>query len=98
MRKHPNLSTDGEKIHLYMHNWPWNGGFITDHRPSLELKGHWLNPNLVMDDDASIQRAFQADGSVYQGHDANHPYNGEVVPVTFYPGTYSDFEAACKER
>ncbi len=98
MRKHLNLSTDGEKIHLYMHNWPWNGAFVVDHRPSLELKGHWQNPNLVMDDDASIQRAFQLDGSVYAGHDPNHPYNGEIVPVTFHPGSYSEFEAACKAR
>ena len=95
MRKHLNLSTDGEAIHLYMDYWPWNAQFITDHKPSLEFRGHWRNPNMVMDDHSSIGRAFQPDGSVYRGHDNNRPYMTEIVPVTFAPGSYSDFERAC---
>jgi hypothetical protein len=95
MRKNLNLSTDGEAIHLYTNYWPWNGSFIADHRPSLDFHGHWHNPNLVMDDGSSIFRAFQADGTVYRGHDPNHPYKGEVVPVTIKQGSYSEFEAAC---
>lgn len=95
MRKHLNLSTDGEAIHLYMNYWPWYGQFVADHRPSLELRGYWRNPNLVMDDHGSISNAFQPDGSVYRGHDPNRPYSTEVVPVIFVPGSYSDFEGAC---
>ena len=96
MRKHLNLSTDGEAIHLYMDYWPaWSGQFISDRRPSLDLRGHWQNPNLVMDDHGSISNAFQPDGSVYRGHDRNRPYSTEVVPITFSQGSYSDFEAAC---
>jgi hypothetical protein len=30
MRKHLNLLTDGEAIHLYMFYWPWNANFIND--------------------------------------------------------------------
>lgn len=95
MRKHLSLSTDGEAIHLYMHYWPWNAQFLTEHRPSLDLRGHWQNPNLVMDDQGSIAKAFQPDGSVYQGHDRNRVYSPEMLPVTFNPSSYSDFSSAC---
>lgn len=95
MRNHLKLSTDGEHISLYMNYWPWNANFTGDHRPSLELRGYWRNPNLVMDDDSSLGRAFQPDGTVYRGHDPNRPYMTEIVPVTLAPGSYSDFSAAC---
>jgi hypothetical protein len=94
MRKHLNLSTDGEAIHLGMHYWPWNANFVTDYSPSIALRGHWQNPNLVMDDQGSIAKAFLPDGSVYHGHDRN-PTSPEVVPVTFVEGSCRDFSAAC---
>lgn len=97
MRKNLPVSTDGEAISLYMDNWPvLTGGFIADHRPSIELRGHWRNPNLEMDDHGSIHRAFNPDGSVHGLHDASVPYNGEIVPVTLRPGKYSDYEEACR--
>jgi hypothetical protein len=96
MRPHLNLSTDGEPIDLYMDYWPaLYGQFISDRRPSIEVRGHWKNPDLVMDDHSSIFRAFLPDGSVYHGHDPGRPYMGEVVPVTLVKGSYSEFEAAC---
>jgi hypothetical protein len=95
MRKHLNLSTDGEAISLYMFYWPWNANFINDRNPRLELRGHWRNPNLVMDDHSSIARAFQPDGTVYHGHEPNRPYMTEVVPITLNPGSYSDYKSAC---
>lgn len=97
MRRGLGLNTDGEKISLGMYYRPlvfWN--FTTDHRPGIELRGQWHNPNLVMDDHSSIQRAFNSDGSVYHGGQPERPYMGEIVPVTLVPGSYSDFEAACK--
>jgi len=96
MRPHLNLSTDGEAIGLYMDNWSGlYPQFSGDHRPSIQLRGHWQNPNLVMDDDSSIFRAFRPDGNVYRGGDPSHPYNGEIVPITLVNGPYSDFKAAC---
>ena len=76
--------------------WPWNAQFITDHSPSLELRGHWHNPNLVMDDKGSIAKAFLPDGTVYRSHDKKRTYTPEVVPITFVEGSYSDYSAACK--
>ena len=95
MRKHLNLSTDGEPIHFYMFYWPWNAQFVTERRPRLELRGNWRNPNLVMDDNGSINRAFQPDGTVYRGHDPNRPYATNPVSITLSSGSYSDFAKAC---
>jgi len=96
MRKHLSLSTDGEPISLYMNYWPLGyGSFISDRRPSIEFRGNWRNPNLVMDDHGSIGRAFNADGTVYRAHDQNHPYMQDVVPITFVSGSHSDFNTAC---
>ncbi len=99
MRRGIGLNTDGEKISLYMYYWPAFFGNLTgDHRPYIDLRGQWHNPNIQMDDNGSIYRAFEPDGTVYRRHDKNRPYQGEVVPVTLTPGSYSDFEAACKAR
>jgi hypothetical protein len=95
MRKHLNLSTDGEAIHLYMNYSPWNRQFITDRRPRLEFRGIWRNPNLAMDDHGSIERAFQSDGTVYRGPEANRPYDTEAVPITFAQKSYGEFKRAC---
>jgi len=96
MRKHLNLSTDGEAIHLYMDYWPLGfGGFVTDHRPSLQFRGHWQNPNLLMDDHGSVANAFEPDGTVYRGHSPNRPYSTEAVPITFMQGSSSEFDQAC---
>jgi hypothetical protein len=96
MRKHLNLSTDGEYIRLYMDYRPLlYGQFIGDRRPYLEFRGNWRNPNLAMDDHGSIGRAFQPDGTVYRGHDTNRPYMPEVVPITFVHGSRSEFDKSC---
>lgn len=96
MRKHLNLSTDGEHISLYMNYWPlWYGSFIGDRRPSLEFRGNWRNPNIVMDDHGSIGRAFNSDGTVYRAHGQSRPYMQEVVPITFVQGSRSGFDKAC---
>lgn len=96
MRKHLNLSTDGEAIHLYMDYWPLGfGGFVTDHRPSLQFRGHWQNPNLLMDDHGSVANAFEPDGTVYRGHSPNRPYSTAAVPITFMQGSSSEFDQAC---
>ncbi|HSP05867.1 MAG TPA: hypothetical protein VLR94_01760 [Acidobacteriota bacterium] len=92
MRRHLNLSTDREAITLSMHHRPTFSG---ETRPRIELRGRWQNPNLVMNDDGSISRSFEPDGSVYLGHDPSRPYRLEVVSITLTEGSYSQFESAC---
>ena len=87
MRKHLNLSTDGEPISLYMYYRPWNGAFVTERRPRLELRGNWRNPNLVMDDEGSITPVFQPDGTVYGGHDPTRSYSTNPIPIILGPGS-----------
>ena len=94
MRKHLNLSTDGESIWLGMHRMSWRQ-FNGDYSPSLELRGHWQNPNLVMDDEGSIAKAFRPDGTPYGAHDRNRSPSKEVVPITLIEGTYTDYRTAC---
>jgi hypothetical protein len=100
MRRGIGINTNGEKIDLYMSYYPaFFGNLTADRRPSIELRGHWENPNIVMDDHGSISRAFAPDGSVYQRGQGPHvPYPGEILPVTLVPGSYSDFAAACKAQ
>ena len=96
MRRGISTNLDGENIGLYMYYWPaLLGNFSGTHRPSIELRGQWKNPNIVMDDHGSIFRAFNPDGTVDQGH-SNKPYPGDITPVTLAPGSYSDFKAACQ--
>jgi len=95
MRPYLKLSTDGEPISLYMHYRPWYANFVTtDYRPSLNFRGNWRNPNLVMDDEGSVARAFAPNGSVFRGPGSN-PSSPEIVPLALTAGSYSDFKAAC---
>ncbi len=64
-------------------------------RPDLKLHGRWNNPDLVLDDDSSIQRNFDHDAKLYRDG-KSRPYLGEVSPITLHEGSKSDFEAACK--
>ena len=63
-------------------------------RPELELRGHWQNPDLVLDDHSSLQRNFDRDARL-RGSLTGVPYLGEVSTVTLREGGKSDFDAAC---
>ena len=95
MQKHLHVSTNGEAIYIKVYNWQ-AFNINSEKRPRLEFEGHWQDPNIVMNDDGSISRAFQPDGSVWLGHEGNRPYRLEVIPITFTPGSYSEFESACQ--
>jgi len=94
MRKHLNLSTDGEAMYIKIYHRPYFSS-SPERRPRVELRGHWRNPDLVMNDDGSISRSFEPDGGVYLGNGANRPYKSEVVPITLKQGSYSEFKDAC---
>jgi hypothetical protein len=81
----------GKAAYIYMNHYSAFGG---SNAPSLEFRGKWNNPDLIMDDHGSINRAFDPDGVLARN---NHmrPYIQEVVPITLHEGPYSDFSAAC---
>ena len=95
-QKDMGLDSNGKTARFYMDNSSTKSKFSGDRRPYLELNGKWQNPDLVLDDHGSIARAFEPDGSVYQGHSGSRPYMAEVLPVTLHEGGKSDFEAACR--
>ena len=63
-------------------------------RPELQLRGHWSNPDLVLDDESSIQRKFDHEAKLRTSL-TGVQYVGEVSAVTLREGGKSDFEAAC---
>jgi len=81
----------GKSAYLYMNNYT---AFSSSTAPSLEFRGHWSNPDLVLDDHGSLTRAFDPGGSLVTNHHMR-PYVQEVVPLTLHQGNFSDFEAAC---
>jgi hypothetical protein len=81
----------GKSAHIYMsHRTVFRSGSA----PSLEFRGKWDNPDLVLDDHGSINRAFDPDGSLARNTHMR-PYIQEVVPLTLHEGSHSDFDAAC---
>lgn len=81
----------GKSAYLYMNNYT---AFSSSTAPSLEFRGKWNNPDLVLDDHGSINRAFDPDG-VLARNTHMRPYIQEVVPLTLHEGIRSDFDAAC---
>src|SRR6478609_1648777 len=81
----------GKTAHLYMNNYSTFSG-STD--PSLDFRGKWNNPDLVLDDHGSLNRAFDPGGALVTNHHMR-PYTQEVVPVTLHEGSKSEFNAAC---
>jgi hypothetical protein len=85
------INLQGRKASLYMNNYHVISGSTA---PSLEFRGKWNNPDLVMDDHGSINRAFDPGGALVTNHHMR-PYIQEVVPLTLHEGSRSDFDAAC---
>jgi hypothetical protein len=81
----------GKTAHLYANNYSTFSGSTA---PSLDFRGKWNNPDLVLDDHGSLTRAFDPGGTLVTNHHMR-PYVQEVVPVTLHEGNYSDFNAAC---
>ena len=95
MRKHLNVSTDGEAINLYMDGRSPIANMNGDYSPHLEFKGHWQNAKLVMDDQGTVAKAFRSDGTIYHAQDRNRVYTPELVPITVTSASFSEYKAAC---
>jgi hypothetical protein len=81
----------GKTAHLYANRYSTFSG-STD--PSLDFRGKWNNPDLVLDDHGSLNRAFDPGGALVTNHHMR-PYAQEAVPVTLHEGSKSEFNAAC---
>src|ERR1051326_2556069 len=81
----------GKTVSLWGNNYSPISGSTA---PSLEFRGRWNNPDLVLDDHGSLNRAFDPGGSLVTNH-RMRPYMQEVVPLTLHEGSRADFDAAC---
>ena len=81
----------GKTAHLYANNYSTFSGSTA---PSLDFRGRWDNPDLVLDDGGSLNRAFDPGGVLVTNRHAR-PYQQEVTPLTLHEGSNADFKAAC---
>jgi hypothetical protein len=82
----------GKTAALYAYNYSYFGG---SNAPSLEFRGKWNNPDLVLDDQGSITRAFDPGGTLVTNSHMR-PYKQEVVPLTLHEGSRADFDASLR--
>jgi hypothetical protein len=99
MERHMGSSTDGKHMSIYLNRRPWYFGFVGlwDERPQLEFHGVWHNPDLVLDDRGSLDRAFNADGTLHSGPGPARTPGERGAQLTLHEGSKSEFEAACRE-
>lgn len=83
---------EGRTATLYPHNY--NPKRTGQNNPSLEFRGKWNNPDLVLDDQGSINKAFDPGGGLAKKNQARAGVQ-EIVPLTLHEGSRSDFDAAC---
>jgi hypothetical protein len=99
MEKRMRASTDGISMDMRVYRRPWYYFFAGtwDERPRLGFRGAWHNPDLILDDGGSLDRAFNADGTLRPGPSASLVFSKPGVPLTLHEGTQAEFEAACRE-
>ena len=82
----------GRTATIYPHNYdPRHTGH---NDPSLEFRGKWNNPDLVLDDQGSINQAFDPDGGLAKKKRAGSGIQ-ERVSLTLHEGSRLEFDAAC---
>jgi len=96
MNEHTGLDTNGKAFNISMYHRRWNDAWKRERRPRLTLRGHWQNPDLVMDDEGSLSRAFLPDGTVYLGPARNQPAARETVPIVLHQTAWSGWLQDCR--
>jgi hypothetical protein len=96
---HMGSGTEGKRTNLYLNRQPWYSGFIGtwDERPRLRFQGVWHNPDLVMDDQGTLDRAFDNDGTLRSDADSARLKGPRSAQLVLREGSRSEFERACRE-
>jgi len=82
----------GRTVTLYPHNY--NPKLTGQNDPSLEFLGRWSEHDLVLDDEGSVNKAFDADGGLARKNQSNSGIK-ERVSLILHEGSRTDFDAAC---
>jgi hypothetical protein len=94
-RRGVGVNTDGEPMTLSLSQRLNMLGTNSQTRLSLAFRGAWRNPELVLEEQGSLRRMFNADGTLYAGEPGKRPASGTPLPLTLHEGSRSEFAAAC---
>lgn len=97
LHEHTWIDTNGKEMHLelYRRPWYWNFTGTWDHRPRLDLRGRWQNPELVMNDGGTLSQSFLADGTLNHGLT---PKPGEKLQIVFQEPPWTGWFADCRVK
>lgn len=92
-------STDGKRMEMDVYRRPWYYSFVGrwDERPRLEFHGAWHNPDLILYDHGSLERAFNADGTLRPANSGVWRPGEQGVQLRLHEGAKSEFESACAQ-
>jgi hypothetical protein len=99
LERHMGTSTDGKRMEMDVYRRPWYYGFVGrwDERPRLQFHGAWQNPDLVLYDRGSLDRAFNPDGTLRPANSGVWRPGEQGVELTLHEGSKFEFAAACRE-
>jgi hypothetical protein len=90
MSDHPGVDTNGERMDITMYARPWNYSLTgRDGRPRLKFHGRWQNPDLVVDDEGTLSRAFLPDNTVYLGPASRQPPARQTVSLVLHEAPWA---------
>ncbi len=89
------VHTDGERMSLNLKQRLNLLGTDSDTRLNLALQGAWHNPDLVLDEEGTLRRMFNTDGTLFAGDPHKRPAKGEPLQLILHEGSRSQFDAAC---
>jgi hypothetical protein len=78
---------DGHAFSFSAYHRPAFASLSGDRRPRLIFSGQWVGPDLKMNDEGSIARAFLADGSLSSATNASRAIEA-AIPITFSETTW----------
>jgi hypothetical protein len=88
------VHTDGEPMRLNLTQRLNLLGTNSDSRLNLALHGLWHNSDLVLDEEGTLRRMFNADGTLF-ADPRKRPAKGTPLQLILHEGSRSEFNAAC---
>jgi hypothetical protein len=99
LQRNMGSSTDGKKMELDVYRRPWYWSFAGrwDERPRLIFHGAWRNPDLVLYDRGSLDRAFNPDGTLRPANSGVWKSGEQGQELVLHEGDKTGYQAACRE-
>ena len=102
MAEKTGIDSNGKPMSLRYFYRPPLAGFTGRYElpPRIELRGHWQNPDLAMDDGGSLAAAFLPDGSLSKSpRTYYHADAKDKVPIVFHEvSPWQQWDAHCQAK